>query len=206
MDKILLSAKDIEYLLKWRDEHQDLVRRHDCPLAAVKIVCTESGFVLTAIRDNKELSIGVTQGGTKVGKLVFAILPFGMMALAKNKGNIPKDDVQSVLTVYCSLMALLVHGGYREEPSENAEQRRQTHKNSSNRPKKKSGGVTYILHTKGGTRIAPKGSHRSPSGTFSVRGHYRRYKSGKVIWINEYKKGEGKKKERTYKLGWNKEE
>lgn len=32
-------------------------------------------------------------------------------------------------------------------------------------------------------------THRSPEGIFSVRGHFRRYKSGKVIWIDEYLKG-----------------
>lgn len=31
--------------------------------------------------------------------------------------------------------------------------------------------------------------HRSPEGIFSVRGHFRRYQSGKIIWIDEYLKG-----------------
>lgn len=32
-------------------------------------------------------------------------------------------------------------------------------------------------------------ARRSPNGIFSVRGHFRRYKDGKVIWIDEYLKG-----------------
>lgn len=32
-------------------------------------------------------------------------------------------------------------------------------------------------------------SHRSPKGVFGVRGHFRKYKSGKIIWIDEYLKG-----------------
>ena len=36
----------------------------------------------------------------------------------------------------------------------------------------------------------PVGSHRSPEGVFSVRGHFRHYKkTGKTIWIDEYLKG-----------------
>lgn len=35
-------------------------------------------------------------------------------------------------------------------------------------------------------------AHKSPSGVFGVRGHFRRYKDGKVIWIDEYLKGLGK--------------
>lgn len=34
--------------------------------------------------------------------------------------------------------------------------------------------------------------HRSPEGVFSVRGHFRRYANGKVIWIDEYLKGQNK--------------
>lgn len=34
--------------------------------------------------------------------------------------------------------------------------------------------------------------HRSPEGVFSVRGHFRRYSNGKIIWIDEYLKGKNK--------------
>lgn len=34
-------------------------------------------------------------------------------------------------------------------------------------------------------------AHRSPNGIFSVRGHFRKYKDGKIIWIDEYLKGLG---------------
>lgn len=38
----------------------------------------------------------------------------------------------------------------------------------------------YAVHTS---------SRKSPEGVYSVRGHFRYYKSGKVIWIDEYMKG-----------------
>lgn len=34
--------------------------------------------------------------------------------------------------------------------------------------------------------------HKSPEGVFSVRGHFRRYSNGKIIWIDEYLKGKNK--------------
>ena len=40
--------------------------------------------------------------------------------------------------------------------------------------------TVYAIHTT---------AHRSPEGVFSVRGHFRHYKSGKIIWIDEYLKG-----------------
>lgn len=36
------------------------------------------------------------------------------------------------------------------------------------------------------------GSHRSPDGVFPVRGHFRQYKDGKIIWIDSFFKGLGK--------------
>lgn len=36
---------------------------------------------------------------------------------------------------------------------------------------------------------ASVGRHRSPEGVFQVRGHFRRYQTGKVIWIDGYLKG-----------------
>lgn len=39
------------------------------------------------------------------------------------------------------------------------------------------------------------GHHKSPEGIFSVRGHFRQYKSGKVVWIDEYLKGTNQKGE-----------
>lgn len=38
----------------------------------------------------------------------------------------------------------------------------------------------------------PVGRHRSPDGVFEVRGHFRVYKSGKVVWIDSYLKGVNK--------------
>lgn len=45
----------------------------------------------------------------------------------------------------------------------------------------------------------PTSAHKSPNGVFSVRGHFRKYKSGKVIWIDEYLKGTEKEKENNDK-------
>lgn len=38
----------------------------------------------------------------------------------------------------------------------------------------------YAVHTS---------AHKSPEGVFSVRGHFRHYKDGKVVWIDSYMKG-----------------
>jgi len=63
MDKILLSSDDIELVLKWRDEHKDLVRLGMSPLKDVKIVCYESGYMITAIREGRMLRFVINKNG-----------------------------------------------------------------------------------------------------------------------------------------------
>ena len=202
MDKVALNNDDMNCLLEWRDKNQDLVRTTTCPLKKVKIVAVEVGITLTCIRSERELTVSITQQGKSKGKMVFEILPFGIYRLVKSSTSIyGKDDVQSVVTVYASLMALLSFGGDTEKESRQTKSGKKN--KSSKKPSKtrKTKGITYILKRSGNeAHIVKQGSHKSPQGTFTVRGHFRHYKSGKVVWIEEYSKGSGRKKNKTYKL------
>lgn len=52
------------------------------------------------------------------------------------------------------------------------------------------GDRTFVLRPyKDSCYAVASGCHRSPDGVFPVRGHFRRYKSGKVVWIEGYFKG-----------------
>ena len=202
MDKIRLSSNDIEFILKWRDEHKDLVRLGMNPKKAVKIVCYESGYTITAIRNKMFLNFGINQNGTSLGKLVFELLGNGMCSLVKNTTKLIDEDRQAVLTVYSSAMALLVFGRTTIPIDESSVQETVPHKPQKSSKRSKGSGYTYILNRNGNEpKLTIKGSHSSPHGQFSVRGHYRHYKNGKVVWIAEYTKGCGKKKDKTYKVG-----
>lgn len=202
MDKIIVTADDIERLLVWRDEHRDEVRSGPAPLKAVEIIVETTGWYIKGIRDGLKLRLHLNQNGKPLGHCEFQRRSDGMWASTKNRMRVNKDDLQSALTVYCTLMALMAYG--KSEPAEETEPRMGTaHKPHKGSTRKQRGQTTsYILRTINGTLLmAPRGSHASPSGTFTVRGHYRHYKSGKVVWIAEYKKGTGKKKSKTYKIG-----
>lgn len=204
MDKIVLSREDIEFVLKWRDEHKEFVRLGVNPLRAVKIICPDSGFTLTAIREAVDLRIGITLNGKSLGSLEYEFLNNGMYRMTKDNTKISNEDKQSVLTVYASVMALMVFGRSTAERLEQKDrQTASSSKKLTKKPKKsKCSGVTYILTRSGKEpHIAVKGSHSSPQGIFSVRGHYRKYKSGKVIWIAQYTKGTGKRADKTYRIG-----
>jgi len=215
MDKVEITAKEIEQLLKWRDEHVDFVRYHPTPLKAVEIVITDNGYRIKGIREGNDLRLYLNISGRSVGKCEFIRRADGMFATKPGKvrfdqnvlGKNPRahsEMVQSMLTVYCSLMALMSFS--RVDPDKDAKDKpvRQgaVHKRSTNGSKKPSKQITYILRSHNGTLYAaPRGSHASPSGVFSVRGHFRHYKDGKIVWIAEYTKGTGKKKSKVYRVG-----
>lgn len=60
---------------------------------------------------------------------------------------------------------------------------------------KDNGKIIVFRPYKGTLYAVPVGHHRSPEGVFEVRGHFRKYKSGKVVWIDSYLKGTEKEEE-----------
>lgn len=201
MDRVELSVDDIWGLLKWRDQHPQEVKSHPAPLRAVEIVMPHNGYHIKGVRDGDELRLYLSQFGVSLGNCRFVRRPDGMWASTRNRMQVKKDDLQSVLTVYCSVMALMAYGRREAEPQD-APSSGQKQALSKRPTKRKSKRTTYILRSVNGALSAvPRGSHASPRGTFTVRGHYRHYKSGKVVWVSEYKKGTGKRKGKIYKIG-----
>lgn len=200
MDKIELSQEDITKLLDWRDAHKELVRQLPAPKKAVEIVFKHNDYRIRGIRKGKSLKLSISRGYESLGNAEFEIGVGNVLKKKKGRYRVNEESFQSVLTVYCSLMALMAYGtpGTTRELEAGG-----TRKPSVGGPAKKpSKRVTYILKNANGWLAAvPVGSRSSPHGAFNVRGHYRHYKSGKVVWIEEYTKGVGKKKPKTYAIG-----
>ena len=202
MDKVELSVKDIEALLKWRDQHPQEIKSHPAPLKAVEIVMPHNGYRIKGIREGDQLRLHLSQNGTQLGNCRFVRRPDGMWASTRNRMQVGRDDLQAVLTVYCSVMALMAYGRREVEPQDTTPEPGSKPSPSKRPTKRKSKRTTYILRSINGALSAvPRGSHASPRGIFTVRGHYRHYKSGKVVWVSEYQKGTGKRKGKTYKSG-----
>jgi hypothetical protein len=101
-------------------------------------------------------------------------------------------------------MALIVyHEPAPAAPTAPAATKQQQKNKASHKAKQQrnKSGLTYILKSGSrGVQLVRRGAHASPGGVFSVRGHYRQYKDGRRVWIKPYKKGNGKEKNKTYKL------
>lgn len=207
MDRAELTKEDITALLDWRDEHKDLVRQLPAPLKALEIVFRHNDYRIKGIRQGERLKLYLSKGFESLGHAEMEIDGEKRLIHRKGRMKIDKDSFQSVLTVYCSLMALMTYGELVPEEDQEPQKESTPHKPHKQPHKKKGPRTTYILRrNKGAITVAPKGSHAKPSGVFTVRGHYRHYKSGKVIWISEFKKGTGKKKRKTYRMGGEKDD
>ena len=191
-------------LLAWRDEHNDLVRSMPVPLREVEIQIVESGISIKCFRSDKKLKLYLDSPARKLGHVVFA--PLGNGLWKKKVSTLPADcnpteTEQGALTVYGSLMALMTYGtGSIRGDVATTTSKAPAERKSSTKPHTAS--TTYIIHSAGKQlTVVPRGHHASPACSFTVRGHFRHYKSGKTVWIAEYRKGTGRSRGKTYKIG-----
>ena len=204
MDKIILNSQDVETLLQWRDNNRDLIRRNPAPFKGILLEFPDSKIHIKAYNNAGKLTFYVQINGNSAGKVSGQQLPGGLFKQHKNTTKLNREDIQSIITVYASLMALIVY--HEPEPAAAAAAAReprqdQPKKAKSGAQRSKKSSITYILRSSSsGPQVLQRGRHASPAGVFSVRGHYRRYKTGKTVWIQPYKKGTGKQKDKTYKL------
>ena len=200
MDKIILSSNDIETLLLWRDQNKELIRRNAAPFKGIILEFPETNIIIKAYNDAGKIAFYLQVNGQKAGKITGRQLPGGLLQVKKNTTKLSSDDVQSIITVYASLMALIVY--HKSEAAAAAKEARQERpKNAKNGQERRKNSITYLLkHSSSGPRIQQRGQHSSPAGVFTVRGHYRHYKDGRSVWIKPYKKGTGDQKNKTYKL------
>ena len=200
MDKIILSSKDVETLLEWRDNNRDIVRRNAAPFRGIILEFPDTGINIKAIRDGEKLTFHVWIRGSKAGKITGLQLPGGLFKEQKDTTKLQKEDKQSIITVYASLMALIVY--HEPEPTAAREPRQEREKKAKKtKQRAQKSGVTYLFRSSSsGPQVIRRGGHARPAGAFTVRGHYRHYKDGRAVWIKPYKKGAGKQQHKTYKL------
>lgn len=216
MDKVCLTFEDTVRLLNWRDNHKELVRSVPQPLRAVKIITKHEGFHFECkvIRSGKVITMYPAYHNKKLGKVIFKLTDetddFSGYYIVKNETSSVKHNdetlevsPQNMMSVYCSLMAYMVYGKDEMVGSLVCDNTQTPLHEPRSKPSGKPKGYTYIFSNKY-AKSGHAGHHASPRGIFGVRGHYRHYKNGNVVWIESYQKGTGKTKRKTYKM--NKEE
>ncbi len=212
MDKILLSNSDIlfldEFIKDFHRKYPDIAL--PMPLRAIEVI-TENDVNFKFVRDGNKLTAYIYYvGETAKIKVVGEVIDSSLIEATTVQGGdfLPNDLLtrllQATISIYGEIMYFMVYGGFASHSDEELEisvKRTKTHRKSTEKKKKKSSSTVYILHKDSkGACIVPKGSHASPSYSFTVRGHLRHYKNGNTVWIAEYEKGGKQHKGKTYKV------
>ncbi len=222
MDKIVLLTADLLWLNEWMNEHIDLMKFDLCPIKAIKIETPElQKCVLKCFRlKNGKVDVQINIMGQSHGKVTLRKYQSASereyeIEKSKRSGKLTDDFISGCGSLYFQVMCFLVHGNRtmsREYVCEDVGEPVTDYKpvtstvtaKTKKKPQKPAkDGVTYILRSdKNGNRhIGVRGRFVRHAKSWGVRGHYRHYKSGKVVWVEQYVKGDGKKKDKSYKVG-----
>lgn len=208
MDKCIMTNADVEALFAWRDRNIDLVRRGSCPCKAIEVIFKDIDSRAKYVRDGNIVTMHYVVGN-EVCNYKIEMLPFGYWKIRKKPAKGFGSDVSLIRDIagfYYALMALITYGDditYTEPELKVIEQITETRaKQKATQNKTKRDNTIYLFNRQpsGKIVIRKKGERSAPHGEFNVRGHFRHLKSGKVVWINEFKKGVGKHRNKTYKL------
>lgn len=215
MDKVILSQKEsIETLIEWRlknhDLHRKMLKERTYPLRALEIHLTEAETKFKLFL-NDVIKISVNVGGQSYGSAYLKPDDDGVWECFKDNIKLPVKVKESLCEVGSSVLLAMLHSStYAESKVKDAENSHIS-KDKKSHPRKKSQkkhkpankeNVVYVVRFDKDKKpyVIGTGHHRSPEHAFAVRGHFRHYSDGKVVWIEGYVKGTKEKKDKRYVL------
>ena len=206
MVKIPLSVEQINALLKWRDEHKELVRACVVPFPACEII-SENGMKIRVRQFEEFPSVYSFTMSNTILREVVGRFEYKSMSRAVQHGfpRLPDDDVQSAITVWASVMAYIVNfepeivEKYQDEAGATENKPRSASPRKRKRPENSVLYLNPIKYITDSKNVIQR-KCTPPSCAFSVRGHYRHLKSGKVVYVHPYEKNTGKEKDKRNKI------
>lgn len=221
LDRIELSIDELFKLLKWRDNHKDLVHNYK-QVIPEGIVDVKGGMTIYFKFINEQITsyesyvdeklickIKTERLGGQYRVLESYINKEMLRALQMIDISFNEIDlIADTCTTVSSIMAYLEHFRseviIREQPIKmsNTQRRRAMWHNKHNSSSRfiKLNRVIYRIPDGARYTNPDKPLRQRHTESWSVRGHQRHLKSGKVIWIKPYIKGKGAVKPKTYKL------
>lgn len=203
MIKIPLTINQINDLLKWRDDHKNLVRDLIVPFPECEII-SENGMKIRSVKDNGSenvyaFTVSDTNAHEVRGRFKYNIISKSVEQMFP---KLPEEDIQSAITVWASALAFVLnfHPEVIKKTSNSYEGTNGCRRKEKSTQQKNC--VIYLNNVYQYTNsISPQKRKYTPCETqFSVRGHYRHMKSGKIVYIKPYEKNTGKKKTNQKKI------
>lgn len=217
MDKIYISQDEENKLFRWRDEHKNLVRNYKASVKKVKYVLlyeTNNPIIITVIDSGEaRVDFTITRQGNRLDSFRYDRYRMTVDEIChtlkepKSIKEVKSAGRQEAISIHASTQTLLNHR-QRIEVDRGQETREDVEsivEKVQNREKtQKKDNIIKISDIIYASAEAPTRGFRNytkPTREISVRGHYRHYRSGKTIWIEEYKKNAGKdKKPKKYNM------
>lgn len=206
MVKIPLAVEQINALLRWRDEHKDLVRACVVPFPSCEIM-SENGIKIRVRQDDELRSVysfivSDTMNHEVKGRFFYLSMTG---AVQHGAPQLSHDDTQTAITVWATVMAYIVNFEPEIVQIDDEQSARDSKKPRSTSPRKQKrpeNSVLYLNPVKfiSEDKNATQRKYTPPSCAFPVRGHYRHMKSGKVVYVHPYEKYTGKKKDQRNKI------
>lgn len=206
MVKIPLTIEQINALLKWRDEHKEIVRACVVPFPYCEII-SENGV---KIRTQQNKDFPSVYSFTVSNTILHEVMGrFDYMTMTRRvvhgAPQLSHEDTQTAITIWATVMAYIVNFEPEIVEKEQGETKNKESKRRSTSPRKQKRPENRILYlnqikyiTEG--KNATQRKYTPPSCAFSVRGHYRHMKSRKVVYVHPYEKNTGKEKDKRNKI------
>lgn len=202
-DKIqLVSPKEVEDLLNWRDKNKDLVRNHNFPLeqGVIESIFNGINIIFHKQDDCVYLDMVMKRNGQFSHFLTFFWYYKKMQVqtihpsedLLKENNDFYSEQTQSIITVFASLMAYMEHNKeHKELVNRKTIQSNKVKKNKNGKKKniRKANKVIYNVSFIKEIKENKREYTLDETKSWTVRGHWRNMKDGKQIWIKPYKKG-----------------
>lgn len=204
--KIPLKFQQINDLLQWRNEHKKLVRAAVIPFPECEII-SENG-VKIRVKQQAPFStvycftVSDTIKHEVKGRFHYAALT-GIVT--HGAPQLSHEDTQTAITVWATVMAYIVNFKpemIEKEPEETAHEatpKNKTRRKTANKPCNRVIYLNPITYTTNEKNRSQR-KYTAPACAFSVRGHYRHLKSGKIVYVHPYEKNTGKGKDTRNKI------
>lgn len=206
MVKIPLTSEQIVSLFEWRDKNRDLVRRAVIPFPNCEIT---NGMGIKIRVKQKDLNSSVylftvsdTVSNTVMGR--FSYLTY--TGLVHHWFPVlEKEGVQDCISIWGTVMAYILNFEPKFIPPDEEQIKEKSgtnHKATQRKRKQPKNSVLYLNPIKyiTGAKNQAQRKYTAPSVSFSVRGHYRNTRYGKVVYVHPYEKYTGKEKDKRNKI------
>jgi hypothetical protein len=196
LDRIEITVEDIKKLMEWKNKNKDLVRNRKDVLKEGFICYDDTSIYFKRTLIHMEYKMFYAKGkilSFKHNALTYVISDVWKDSSFKLNDYERQEMIKDIITVHASLMAYMEHYNPQVEVKviQTSKESKKSNKTKKVKNTKRVVNLTkqYKVNIVDKPTPTPHGYHERHTIAWRVRGHWRKYKSGKTVWVNSYTKG-----------------